>query len=293
MPTGSPRATLALLFLGVALACDRRAAQSGEESAVARDSIATAAATTASNWVAALGAMFVVPYDSQAGVVLFPDAPGPRLVASAPLRLIDAAGGTGDMPVSLVDADSGVCGEAVIVHLRDTSATPWTAGLLGSRAQPLRMDSVESFSAADSTYVVTELARLASTLPMRPESRFAGLPFAVLSARRFEVGARLVLVGHAVRRVPHEAAPVEEHTLIVAERDSTAGRRAPFTLGFQLRSEGAEDAVEQYEALAVLSNDTGTWLILSRENDARTVYQILERARDGTWRARWSRALAC
>jgi hypothetical protein len=186
-----------------------------------------------------------------------------------------------------------VCGEAVLVHLRDTTSTPWSAGVLAARAEPLHMDSIEALAPGDSTRMVTELARLASAVPMRPESRFGGLPFVVLSARRFQAAGRVVLVGHVVRRLPHEAAPVEEHTLIVAERDTVLKTSAPFALGFQLRSEGTEDAAEQYEALAALAGETGTWLLVSRENDARTVYQVLERANDGRWSARWSRALSC
>lgn len=291
-PSRAARLSLALL-LGGALACDRGDSPPPSDSAPASKAADDPAAPPADPWIPALGSMFVVPFDSQAAVVLFPELPTEELVSSGPLTLLDATGAAGGAGATLVSSDSAVCGVASIVRFRDSIATPWSAGLLAADVSPVRMDSMESLPARDSARVVAELARLASTLPMDPASRFKGLPFAVLSARRFQLAERTVLVAHLVRRVPHEAAPVEEHTLLVAERAASDPVAAPFAVGFHLRSEGTEDAAEHYEALAALSRGANAWLIIARDSEARTMYQVLERSANGRWRARWSRALSC
>lgn len=239
----------------------------------------------------ALSALLVVPGDSAgAGIVIYPAAPSAQLVASAPLKLIMPSGDSALAGASLAATDSQVCGEAPLVRIQDSLATGWSVGILGASTAPVRMDSIETLPRGDSTRLVAELARLASTIPMQDDSRFKGLPFAVSSARRFESGGRQIVVAHLVRRVPHEAAPVEEHTFIVAERDSaTSG----LSMAFQLRSEGTEDTAEQFEVLAVVRGGTDVWLLLSRDNTARTTYQVLERTGPGVWRSRWSRVLSC
>lgn len=237
-----------------------------------------------------LGALLVVPGDSAgAGIVIYPGAPTPQLVRSAPLKLVNSGGDSSLATATLVVTDSQVCGEAPLIRVQDSLATAWSVGILGS-ISPVRMDSIEAWSRADSTRLVAELARLASTIPMRSDSRFKGLPFAVSSARRFDTDARQIVVSQIVRRVPHEAAPAEEHTFIVAERDSSAGA---YTIAFQLRSEGTEDTAEQFDVLAVVRRGANTWLLLSRDNAAQTTYQALERVGPGAWRSRWSRVLSC
>lgn len=279
-----------VLVAGMSLAgCDRSAVPATEETTPASAAASTPARADASDWIPSLGTMLVVPLDSQTGAVLFPAFPSPRLVSMSRLRLVDASGAGGEVGAALLEADSAVCGEAAVVRVADARAIPWSVALAGAGVSPLPMDSLAALVPADSARTVAELARLASALPIRGDSRFKGLPFVVLSARRFELGARRVLVGHLVRRVPHEAAPVEEHTLLVTE-SATGG---PLSLGFHLRTEGTEDVADQYDALAALSGAAGTWLIISRENDARAVYVALERASDGRWRVRWSRVLSC
>lgn len=243
--------------------------------------------------VSALGSMLVVPGDSAgAGIVIFPDAPTPQMVRSAPLTLLTPGGDTTIAEVSLVMTDSQVCGEAPLVRVQDSLATAWTIGILGSGVAAVRMDSLESLSRPDSSKLAAELARLASSVPMKDDSRFKGLPFSLLRARYFVTEGRRIVASHLVRRVPHEAAPVEEHTLIVAERD-TAAASTPFVLSFHLRSEGTEDTAEQFEVLAAVRGPDSIWLLLSRDSMAQTTYQALERARSGVWRSRWSRVLSC
>lgn len=243
--------------------------------------------------IGALGSLLVVPGDSAgAGIVIFPESPTAQLVGAGPLKLFAPSGDSVLAPAALVMTDSQVCGEAPLIRVQDSLATSWTVGILGSAVSAVRMDSLEGMARADSSRLAVELARLASTLPMQTGSRFKGLSFTVVRARAFMTDARRVVVSHLVRRVPHEAAPVEEHTFILAERDS-AGANGRFALSFHLRSEGSEDTAEQYEVLAALRGDHATWLLLSRDNTARTTYQVLERTRVSGWRSRWSRVLSC
>src|SRR5688572_15184191 len=175
------RAQRSVLFLGIAsvaiLACDRR------DSPATRDSSADTALTSpttsgsAEEWVTELGPLFVVPADSEnTGVVLFPAEPSPRLVSSTPLTLLSPAGDSTATRASLVVSDSQVCGEAPIVRLSGPTREGWSVGLRGNSVRALPMDSIESLPSADSVRLAADLARLASTLPMPPESRFSGLP---------------------------------------------------------------------------------------------------------------------
>ena len=239
----------------------------------------------------ALASLLVVPGDSAGnGIVIYPAAPTAQLVGSLPLNLLDPSGDSSLASAALVQTDSQVCGEAPLIRIQDSLATAWSVGILGVAVSPVRLDSIESLSRADSTRLVAELARLASTIPMQSGSRFKGLPFAVSSARRFESDGRQIVVSQLVRRVPHEAEPVEEHTFIVAERDSAP---AGFSTAVQMRSEGNEDVAEQFEVLAVVRTGREIWLLLSRDNTARTTYQVFERVRPGVWLSRWSRILSC
>jgi hypothetical protein len=272
-------------------ACDRADAPPRVDTATGATAAALPSDAPLNERVSALGSLLVVPADSAgAGIVIYPVAPSPDLVGSAPLRLLAPNGDSTLASAALAMTDSQVCGEAPLVRVQDSLATAWSVGILGSAASPVRTDSIESFSRTDSTRLVAELARLASAIPMHSDSRFKGLPFAVASARRFESGGRQIIVSQLVRRVPHEAAPVEEHTLIVAERDSTS---TAFATAFHARSEGTEETAEQFEVLAVLRGGSDLWLLLSRDNAARTTYEVLERVAAGVWRSRWSRVLSC
>jgi hypothetical protein len=275
----------------VTAACDRSDAPPRIETAAGTTTAAQPRDTPENERMRALGALVVVPGDSAgAGIVIYPVAPTTQLVASAPLRLFAPNGDSTLASASLVATDSQVCGEAPLIRVQDSLAAAWSVGVLGAAASPVRTDSIEALSRGDSTRLVAELARLASAIPMESDSRFKGLPFAVSSARQFESGGSRIVVSQLVRRVPHEAAPVEEHTFIVAERDSASAR---FATAFQARSDGTEETAEQFEVLAVLRGTAGVWLLLSRDNTARTTYQVLERVRPGVWRSRWSRVLSC
>lgn len=275
----------------VLAACDRSDAPPRVDTTVGATAAVPPTDEPADERMHALGALLVVPGDSAgAGIVIYPVAPTNQLVGSGSLRLLAPNGDSTLATAALVMTDSQVCGEAPLIRVQDSLATAWSVGILGSDASPVRMDSIEAFSRVDSTRLVAELARLASAIPMRSDSRFKGLPFAVSSARRFDSGGSQIVVSQLVRRVPHEAAPVEEHTFIVAERDSASAR---FATAFHARSEGTEETAEQFEVLAALRGTPELWLLFSRDNTARTTYQVLERVAPGVWRSRWSRVLSC
>jgi hypothetical protein len=281
------------ISLGVVVAaCDRQDAPPSVDSAPETATVAVPAQAPAA-WVSALGSMLVVPSDSAGtGIIIFPDAPTSQMLQAAPLKLLAPGGDSSLVQASLVATDSQVCGEAPLLRVQDSLATAWTVGILGSAAAAIPMDSVEAMSRADSSKLAAELARLASSIPMQRDSRFTGLPFALLRARLFAAHGRRVVVSQLVRRVPHEAAPVEEHTFMVAERDSASANGA-LELSFHLRSEGTEETVDQFEILAAVRAGDAAWLILSRDNAAQTTYQVLERTPSRGWRSRWSRVLSC
>ena len=282
-------------FIGMlsAIACTGSDAPPRTETTTTVAETATAVSSPAVDWATELGEVLVVPADSDGtGVVLFPDAPTVRLMSSAALTLVGANGDTAVTRAALAVADSQVCGEAPTVRFSDSVSTAWSVGLLGKHAPPLRMDSLGALPARDSVRLTAELARIASSIPMDAGSRFKGLPFAVVAARQFEVNGRPSIVTHLVRRVPQEAAPLEEHTFFVAEADSATGASRRWMLAYHQRSEGSEETAEQFELLAVMQGKTNTLLLIARHRDTQSTYEVLERSARG-WRSRWHRVLSC
>lgn len=253
-----------------------------------------ATASRPSDWVAQLGDLLVVPGDGDhAGVVLFPETPSAGLISSAPLTLVRAAGDSSSSTrATLAVSDSQVCGEAATVQLSGDVPAGWSVGLLARSVAAVRMDALEAMPSVDSAELVASIARLASAVPVSRESRFGGLPFVVLHAHRFEAQGQQVLVAHIVRRLPQEATPLEEHTLLVAERP-LSGRGVPYATAYHARSEGTEETAEHFEVLAAVRAGESTLLLIAREQVSRDRYEILARARNGEWRPRWSRTLAC
>lgn len=277
--------------LSATFACGRRDAPPPDS--VVNKPSTMAVASAPSDWVGELGALFVVPSDSEnTGVVIFPASPSPRLVSSAPLTLLSVSGDSAAARASLVMSDSQVCGEAPTIRLPDSAPSTWSVGLLSRSATPIRMDSIEALPSADSARFAADLARLASSQPTPRDSRFAGLPFVVLSARRFEVRGQEMVVAHLVRRLPQEATPLEEHSFVIAERPASVPN-GPYVVTYFQRSEGTEETADHYEVLAAIRGAETTFLLLARDQEARTSYEILERAKTGRWRIRWARALAC
>lgn len=246
-----------------------------------------------SDWSSELGPLLLVPSGSDnAAVILFPEAPSAQLTSSAPVTLLSANGDTAVTRVESLVSDSVECGDAPVVRFKGTVAPTWSVGLLARSARSLRMDSIEALPPADSARLAADLARLASALPMHRNSRFSGLPFAVLGARRFVTDGRQIVVAQLVRRLSQEAAPLEERTLVIAERPAGAAKREPYVVTHSRRSEGSEDTAEHFDVLAAILGRQSPLLLLSRDQLSRTTYELLESADDG-WRVRWSRTLSC
>jgi hypothetical protein len=286
-----PRVAYSLLLAVVGgLACGER--RRVEPDSVVNTTSATTITDRPADWVSELGPVLVVPSDTeQTGVVLFPATPSQQLIEAAPLTLLSPAGELTRTTASLVVSDSQVCGEAPTIRIGGEATAAWSVGLRARAAVPLKMDSIEALTSSDSARLVAALARLASAVPTVRASRFSGLPFVVLSARRFNVAGTHTVLAHLMRRLPQEASPLQEHSFVVGERSATSAGDA-YALTYHQRSEGTEETADHYDVLTAARAGANTFLVLSREQDARTVYEILERGNTG-WRSRWQRTLAC
>jgi hypothetical protein len=255
----------------------------------------TATSTPSRNWDPSAGPLLLVAAESpdQAFVVL-PDAAN----ASAALASLPH-------PASVtLFGRSGTVQTAELPNVSDTSACslatlsaappprPWNVGFIGGVVAPLPLDSVEVLSHADSTRAVTVLNRLASALPNDPAGRFSGLPFVVKSIWRLTLPTgESVLVGTLARQINQEATPLQEHTLLLAER----ARKAPdtaFTTAYSERSYGEEETIESRDIVAavLLGQSRIPAIVLARDFGDSNAYALLERESDGRWRARWASA---
>jgi len=272
-------------------ACTRGDAPRARDSVAANVPRDTARATgAASDWDTQLGALLLVPSDSDnSAVVLFPSQTDDEVSPGSRVTLMSASGDTGRAVVTRTD--SLECGDAPMVRLNGAPTGAWTVGTIGRSAPVVRMDSIESLAPSDSARLAADIARLASALPMPDSSRFGGLPFAVVSARRFEVDGRQFVAAHLARRVNQEAQPLEERTFVVAERPSGSTER--YVVAYHLRSQGNEDTAEHFDAIAALHGRQSLFVLIARDQLSGTKYELLERGADGAWRVRWSRTLSC
>jgi len=280
-----------VILLAIVAACGR------SDSARTADSLVRVAAATSpeppasSGWMPELGSALLVASDSDAtAVLLYPGDPG-----SEPRRAVTLMMAGGDTARAIMAAASSdrQCGDAPIVRLDGPVPRGWSAGFLNHTARPIRMDSIEALSSADSVRLASDVARLASALTASTRNRFSGLPFVVLSARRFRWNDLVVIVAHVVRRLNQEASPLEEHTLLIAERPDGSGTPAPYGVAHSERSEGSEETAEHFDVLAALRTNTTAVLLIARDQVSRTEYELLARTPDGGWQRRWRRTLAC
>jgi len=251
----------------------------------APDSVAQpGVATEDTRWVDELGPILAIRGDSDhAAIVLFPSAPSEQ----ASVALIRTAGDSTAAARLTVASDSGVC-DAAAGRVSVSGPSGWTVALAPG-VTAIRLDSIESLSPSDSAALAADVARLASAVPSDKESRFTGLPFAVLAAHRVALDGSTVIIARVARRIPQEATPLEEQTFIVGERSASG----PFAVRYSLRSAGAEDTVEHFALLAALRAAGKAFIVIESERDAGSRYEIVERAPAGAWQLRWSRTLGC
>ena len=280
-------ACIGAFFAACAERGNNRGAEHKRDSTVAADS-----AIVTGDWPAELGAAFVVPSDTEnLAVVLYPTTAGAAGSVGASLTLVSSSGDTVRRQVGLQVQDSLHCGDATIARLTRATPLSWSIGMQSTAAIPLRTDSMDALSAADSTLYSAEMARLASAVNAEQPSRFTGLPFTLATLRRFRTDGREVVVSQVVRRVNQEADPLEERTMIVAERGTAATER--FTSVHGSRSDGNEDNTDHFDLLAALRTAHGTLLVLAREKPTGTLFEILERDTSGAWTVKWSRSIGC
>lgn len=267
----------------------------------------------ASGWDASAGpVLLVVGGRPDAAIVVFPDVQGEHAAAelrfdttalrSAAATLVSRAGATstvilGDRTTPGEDED---CVGWPMVRVASVSGVPapWTIGLVGARLAPVPLDSVGSLSPTDSAALVAEVTRLASTIPVRQAAaRLRGLPFSVQDVQRFRAASGVdAIVAQVVRRVHQEANPLEERTLLIAERDSAQQQEqhpGRYSVVFHERAVGREETLEGSEILAALTprNMLRPMLIVARESESGVRYLLLERAGPRTWRVKWMSAL--
>jgi hypothetical protein len=262
------------------------------------------ATATTSEWDASLGKYLLVAGSTPGEALLIdPERHGTvtagEVVDSAALRGLEATlFGSGGARASAkldgpIPATAGAeCSPPwTVVRLAGETTTPWTVGVVGAGGEAIPMDSLEGLTTADSAALVADAARAASSLPVKDEAYFRGLPFSVHSLQRFTpVAGVQAFAALLVRRVNQEDSPLEERTFLVAEHDSTA---AAWRVAYHERSAGTEDEVESSEALAALTLGTPRRpsLLIVHEVADGVAYRILERTGPARWRARWTSAL--
>ena len=275
----------------------------------------TAPAAPTSGWIEEAGAVLLVPSSTpgQAQVVfpsLMETSTGEldgasvrgRLPAGTRVQLVAPSGDIGEVTVATdaaaVDAPAAAsdssCTQWPTARLETGGAAPapagWTVGFVAGLVDPIALDSLERLPRPDSARLAAAVARIASALPNDTAAQFRGLPFTVRSARRFSPAPGVeAVVAEVVRKVNQEARPLEEHILLVAERDSGAARGS-FGPVYSERTIGAEDEVVTSEVLAAARVRTsGTAIVvLLRDLYEGGRYAVLERVGPRRWLLRWT-----
>jgi hypothetical protein len=284
------------LIVGVSLlaACDRGRSAPPVDSAniraqAAADSVAVATSATR-NWDASAGPVLlvvgsspmqalVIPPDSASSDERLADIPRP-----ASVTLLSRGGTVQSAELPAVSNADG-CASTTLRGAPPPRA--WNVGFIGGVVAPIALDSTESFSAADSTSLATEVTRLASILPNDSAGRFTGLPFLVRSLWRFPIAdGRIAIVATLTRQINQEATPLQEHTLLVAERSATD---SSFVTTYSERSHGVEETIESRELIAALLIGSARTpaLILAHDYGDSAAYALVERGDNGVWRQRW------
>lgn len=287
---GLSRAPIAACAAVALLAgCGRRDARPTRDTLVARPAPAGSAGRSTDAWAADLGTALLVPSDSDGiGVLLHPDDLDGLHTDS--VTLVGTSGSVGHARLDTA-ASEYVCGDAPLVRVQ-SPAPGWSAALAGLSAEPIAMDSIEAMPSRDSAMLAANIARLASAAATHSDTSFRGLPFVVVAAHRLRWAERELVIAHLVRRLNQEAAPREEHTLLIAERPRDAVP-SDLTVVMRERSEGSEETAEHYDVLAALRDGGVLRVLIARDQNARTRYDLLERAPSGAWRTRWTRVVAC
>lgn len=223
----------------------------------------------------------------------------PASVAGRRATLFARAGRLGEATLGRRFATgSSECPEWPRVELTGTGGAravgPWSVAFVDGSVEAVPADSIGALPGGDSLRLATEIVRLAGTLEDAAGTPFAGLPFAIRAAHRFPIGdGRQGVIADVVRRISLEADPREEHTLLIAERD-TSDAPGRYRLAYHERTAGPEESVVSSGPLAIvaLGEERRLTAVLIREDLNGVAYSLLQRADDGTWHVRWTSAYA-
>ena len=283
------------LALFVFAACERSKAPPPAETTVVRplSPADSAVAATTRNWDSGAGPVLLVAAGSpSAAFVITPDSTNAASQLAALPRpasvTLFGRGGTVQSAELPAVADSNGC--AVSTLSGAPPPKPWSIGFVGGVVAPVRLDSTQALSPADSASFVVGVTRLASSLPNDSAGRFIGLPFVVRTIWRFQIpDGPTVVVATLTRQINQEATPLQEHTLLVAEK---AANDTSMTMGYSERSYGAEETIESSDLLAaaLIGSSRTPALILSRDYGDATAYALVERSDNGQWKPRWRSA---
>ncbi len=278
------------------------------------------AAVPVSSWDSGAGLVFLVrDPEASSAMVVFPqyaDSTLPdtvhfdrSLVRGRIVDVFNRAGFAGQLRVDSMEmttwAEGCIEWPTAVVSRLDSGLLreSWNTAFIAGRVRAVPLDSMESLSAADSARLVVQLTRMASVIPEASSSSFRGLPFVVRSAHRFTAAPGVqAVVSDIVRKVNLEANPLEEHTVLIAER--AAGNEkggGPWKTVYTERAAGVEERIETTDLLAAIrfgggqageSEGTGagerTGLLVVRVGDETTGYSLIERTRPGEWKVRWT-----
>jgi len=288
------RRTYLLFTMLAAVACERAKPPARTDSAAPKAVVARDSATAVPrNWDESAGPVLLVAAETPThAFVLLPDsASSASEIANLPHPAsVTLFGRSGTVQTAELPGvtDSGAC---VIATLSAAPPPrPWSVGFLGGVVSPLTMDSTESISHADSLTLVTGATRLASALPNDSAGRFSGLPFVVRGLWRFTLpDGPQVVIATLVRQINQEATPLQERTLLFAERVSSD---TTLSTAYTERSYGDEETIETRDILAaaLLGATKTPAVVLSRDFGDSIAYALIERGAGGRWRARWTSA---
>ncbi len=224
-----------------------------------------------------LGLALVVPADSDGQVILVAgDMSADLASVRGPVVLMGRDGHSQRQRIDNAVLKDSAC---VIASVRGPGAKllPFTFGVLADSAVSLPADSLASFGRADSLDLARRMTALASTVPGDTANRFTGLPFVLLSLWRSSVpGGRMVVIATYRRQIPMEASPLEERTLVIAERDGSGELQTVYSE----RDDGEEETVEATEFLGMLLVKAGgqPMIVLARDAGDGVGYGLLERS---------------
>lgn len=297
--TGTPGIAVALPLALWACGRGEQVARSDTPATAAVSPAAPDAGRSDNGWLAAAGpALLVQGATRDEAIALFPvrgdSAAVARLdsvsLSEVPVTLFGRGGERFSAQLGAPTGEGTDDCERWPLHGFQPVATAWSVGFATERVRPVALDSVTMLSPRDSMVLVAEASRLASSVTAPSGPSFQGLRFTTEDVRRFEaVPGVQALVAHLVRRVNQEASPMEEQTLLIAERDSgvTSG---PYTLAYAERTSGREEDVVTPEVLAGVRIGAGVQpsLVIARDGNDGIAYALLERIGPHRWRVRWS-----